>query len=288
MFQGSELVSLLERCTGIFSEANDFIIEVNSPTSLWVLQMAHQTLSIEDPNGRRVFFTDNFYTSHRVGTALKKFTDGEARLIGTIRMNTVDCTNRYHLFKTIDMVDKMPRGSWALVRAYDESQDLARLQREHQALNRNVSKAEKTEFVPPFDRIADSAGYIVFKDAKVVIFYTNDLSGTPSASVLQGNTMEAQRLVHGLATLRRWVGVEVLSRSKFQVPATIVAYNTFMNAVDRMDQLRSTNITQSREKRLHMTMWAMVLDLAVHNAYCVYMASITTSRRKHKCLMTFK
>jgi len=170
----------------IFSEGNDFNIEVDSPTSLWVLQMAHQTLSIEDPNGRRVFFTDNFYTSHRVGTALKKFTDGEARLIGTIRMNTVDCTNRYHLFKTIDMVDKMPRGSWALVRAYDESQDLARLQREHQALNRNVSKAEKTEFVPPFDRIADSAGYIVFKDAKVVIFYTNDLNGTPSAAILQG------------------------------------------------------------------------------------------------------
>ena len=88
-------------------------------------------------------------------------------------------------------------------------------------------------------------------------------------TIREGSTLEAQRLVHGLAMLRRWVGNEVLTRTKFQVPATIVAYNTFMNAVDRMDQLRSTNITQHREKRLHMTMWTMVLDLAVHNAYCV-------------------
>ena len=75
----------------------------------------------------------------------------------------------------------------------------------------------------------------------------------------------------------------MLSRSKFHVPATIAAYNTFMNAVDHMDQLRSTNITQHQEKRLHMTMWMVVLDLAVHNAYCVYMAS-TSSHREHKSL----
>jgi len=110
----------------IFSADNDFNIPVHSPTSLWVLQMAHQTQSRVDPNGRRIFFTDNFYTSRRVGGA---------RMIGTVRMNTVDCTNRYHLFKAIDMVDRLPHGSWALVRAYDESEDLSRLQREHQSSN---------------------------------------------------------------------------------------------------------------------------------------------------------
>jgi hypothetical protein len=175
----------------IFSAENDFNIPVHSPTSLWVLQMAHQTQSMGDPNGRRIFFTDNFYTSHRLSKALKTFTDGEARLIGTIRMKTVDCTNRFHLFKAIDMIDRLPRGSWALVRAYDQSEDLSRLQREHQQLNRDRSKGERTEFVPPFDRIADSAGYIVFKDAKVVVFYTNDLKGTPSSPILEGSSNEA-------------------------------------------------------------------------------------------------
>jgi hypothetical protein len=30
-------------------------------------------------------------------------------------------------------------------------------------------------FIPPLNNIADQAGYIVFKDSKVVLFYSNDL-----------------------------------------------------------------------------------------------------------------
>jgi hypothetical protein len=251
--------------------------------------MAHQVRNVVDPSGHRVFFTDNFYTSHRVAKALKTFTDGEARLIGTVRLNTVDCTNRYHLVKAIEMIETKDRGSWALVQAYDESSELAKLQREYQASNRFKTKADKTPFVPPFDRVAEHAGYVVFKDAKVVTFYTNDLAGTPSAPIIQGCTMEAQTLVHGLETLHRWTGVEVMTRSKFRVPATIVAYNSFMNAVDRMDQIRSTNITQRREKRLHMTMWTMFLDLAIHNAYCIFLNSASGEvKRKHQSLSSFK
>jgi hypothetical protein len=43
--------------------ANNWInIEKDSPSSLWLLQMAHQTQNFPDPSGRRGFFTDNFYT----------------------------------------------------------------------------------------------------------------------------------------------------------------------------------------------------------------------------------
>ena len=76
--------------------------------------------------------------------------------------------------------------------------------------------------------------------------YTNDLARTPSAPIIQGRMMEAQMLVHGLETLQRWTGVEVMTKSKCKVPATIVAYSCFMNAVDRMDKICSTNITQQK------------------------------------------
>ena len=59
---------------------SDSYVDGNSPSALWVLQMAHQTLQFPDPSGKRVFFTDNFYTRHRLAQALKKITDGEARL----------------------------------------------------------------------------------------------------------------------------------------------------------------------------------------------------------------
>ena len=62
-------------------------------------------------------------------------------------------------------------------------------------------KGERTGFVPPFDWIADSAGYIVFKDAKVVIFYTNDIKVAPSLAFLEGFTMAAQMLDYMLAML---------------------------------------------------------------------------------------
>ncbi len=62
----------------------------------------------------------------------------------------------------------------------------------------------------------------------------------------------------------------MLHRTEFLVPAPIVAYSMFMNRVDRMDQLQATLATQCKEKRLHMTMFTYVLDLAVSQAYSIY------------------
>ena len=55
----------------------------------------------------------------------------------------------------------------------------------------------------------------------------------------------------------------------FYVPAPIVAYNVYMNSVDILDQRRSTNAAQRNEKRLNMSLFTMVLDLAIHNAYAL-------------------
>ena len=55
---------------------------------------------------------------------------------------------------------------------------------------------------------------------------------------------------HGLSKLS---GEQVIHRTDFMVAAVIVTYNMFMNAVDRMDQHRSSNPTRRREKRFLST-----------------------------------
>jgi hypothetical protein len=54
------------------------------------------------------------------------------------------------------------------------------------------------------------------------------------------------------------MGHEVLHWTDFSVPAPIVAYNKFMNGVDRMDQLRSTHVTQWGEKGYHGNLYVPV------------------------------
>jgi len=60
-----------------------------------------------------------------------------------------------------------------------------------------------------------------------------------------------------------------LNREKFDAPAIVVAYNLFMNAVDRMDQRRQPVACQRREKRVSMTIFTLILDLACSNGYAV-------------------
>ncbi len=114
--------------------------------------------------------------------------------------------------------------------------------------------------------IAENAGFAVLKDAKVVVFYTNDLKATPTAPMLPMESDEAIDAVNGTCIIRRWTGSEVMHRSSIEVPAIVGAYNSFMNAVDRMDQIRSSCPTRRREKRVSMTLFTLVLVLAIINA----------------------
>ena len=47
-----------------------------------------------------------------------------------------------------------------------------------------------------------------------------------------------------------------------------------MNAVDRYDQRRSTNMTRRREKKVSNTMYAFILDCSLNNAYTLYEAAL--------------
>ena len=111
-----------------------------------------------------------------------------------------------------------------------------------------------------------NASYIVFCDSKLVIFYTNDLTITPSKDLLEVTNKEAISCVQGVGPLHRWTGNKTAGRSVFYVPAMIVGYKMYMNSADILDQRRSTNPAQKNEKCLNMSIFTMVLDLAIYNA----------------------
>jgi len=61
-----------------------------------------------------------------------------------------------------------------------------------------------------------------------------------------------------------------MHRTSLVVLAIIGAYDSFMNAVDHMDQIRSSCPTHHCEERVSMTFFTMILDLAIVNARAIY------------------
>lgn len=132
---------------------------------------------------------------------------------------------------------------------------------------KDVSK--KTTFVPPVGPIADLSGFVIFIDKQPVIVYTNDLYQTMSRTFMNSNNKEAIRCVHGLVPLKRWTNQESMFRTEFLAPAIFVAYNIFMNSVDRMYQIRVVNPTRRREKRVSMSIFTWALDIACNNSFAL-------------------
>ena len=101
------------------------------------------------------------------------------------------------------------------------------------------------------------------------------MANTPYARICDSSDDRCVETVKGLVAIERWTGSEHIGRSRINCPAIIVSYQLFMNGVDRVDQMRSTNPTKRREAKIYMSLWTYCLDLVVHQAYCVYKAMIT-------------
>ena len=85
--------------------------------------------------------------------------------------------------------------------------------------------------------IVNNARYIIFKDWKMVIFYTNDLASMPPEwYCLVNNRKDCIDCVHGLAPLPCWTDDSVMQHRMFYAPAPVLGYNLMMNGVDHMDQ----------------------------------------------------
>ncbi len=100
-----------------FHSNNKIKIEKDFPSSLWLLQMAHQTQNFPDPSGRRVFFVEKFLYTSSISTCSK----GDERW----RVKNDWYSTVHYVQKAIDLLDAKPHGSWCLVRAYDEHPELS-------------------------------------------------------------------------------------------------------------------------------------------------------------------
>ena len=176
------------------------IINPKSPTALWALQLTH--LAMKDLPKARLCFMENFCTRHQLGEVIKIMMDGKIKITGTQRLNFIDNTNIANAKKAVSMVKKLERGLWALVKACNPNPKLEKLRKERNKLKKSPKK-EKTTFVPPLTNPAENAGYVVFKDRKLVVFYSNDLATIPSKDILLRKNEEAIKAVNGLVKLHQ-------------------------------------------------------------------------------------
>ncbi len=259
-------------------------INRESASALWTTQLGHMCMKkpMSDVNIRdksRRIFTDNFYTRHALGQKMKEISNNELKLCGTVRLNFVDEVNKVNVIEGIEMMKKAERGDWVLVPAFNFEQNHEK--EKNAFLKEQKKKKTRRKYEPKMGDQVDNAGFILFMDSKLCIFYSNDLASTPSQqNVCSRHSDEdaikhAWKCMHGKAPLRRYPpakdGVKGdIGRIVYQVPAVIVAYNYFMCLVDLLDQRRANLATKRKERRVHMSIWTMILDLACHQGYSLY------------------
>ena len=191
--------------------------------------MSMHTYIKPDPSGNRMFFMDSFYGIHKVEDVTKIVTNGEERVICTMKLLFVNRGDKYLVKYVLNHIKKLSQGTWFLL------------------------------WVTVDGFIQNNCGYIFFKDKRPVLFYTNDLKDTPT-KIIQGVTEESVICVGGLLILKRWTDECTTTSKSFYVPSIIVAYNHLMNGVDIFDQVHTYSACVCKEKRFSMTILDFILD----------------------------
>jgi len=248
----------------------------NSASALWLCQLVDQSRLYREPNHYRVIFCDNFYTRPRLAEKLFSVSQGDLKVTGTCKVPNFDGINRPIIVDCLKLLKNAERGFWLLARtySYDKQYDDQR--------KRSGDPNVKSYRVIPDKYIQPNSGFIFFKDAKVVIFHSNDLASTPHDRICKDTDARSITSVRGLAMIERWTGVEIIARSRINCPTINISYQLFMNSFDRVDQLRSTAATRRKERRIHMSLWTYCIDLTVHQANRVYNELLTQKRITEK------
>ena len=264
-------------------------MESDKQSWLWCLQMAHISQQYQSPKNKRLVVTDNFYTRPSMSRTVKKMTDGEIRTIGTCRLSFTGIPNRRNLEKGIAILRKMEqgRGSWLLVADYKLHPNHHQMKKKYDSEIRKIPKDQRQPFVPPVGDIVPNSGFIIYMDKQPVVIHTNDLKSKMTNTFMYSTDELAVELVHGLVPLKRWTKKRNMFREEFMAPAIFVAYNIFMNGVDRMDQIRAVNPSRRKEQSIGTTMLTWTLDIACHNSFSVYKsitsdADVSMKTFKHK------
>jgi len=258
-----------ERYINIFSDLRKPIHKVfgdvlQRKTVLWAAMIAQQNQRRPAPYKKRVVVMDNFYTSVSLAKTLDQLTDGEIKIIGTIKMSMVQGLNRENVKHVQTLMEAADAHDWYLIRAYYKR---ALPPTKKRKLRRGSgSSAPKVDFEWV---ITPNTGFIVWKDKKDVIFLSSDLRKTPDSDVQKGDTSDALFCVRGVVEVQRWLGDESFHRTNIKVPSVVAIYNNYMGAVDRMDQVRAMNPTKRAEKRVSVSIYTWFLDLCINNAYAM-------------------
>lgn len=132
-------------------------------------------------------------------------------------MNYVNVLNRPTLKEALELMKAKPCGSWCLVHALE-------------------SPKEKGQTL----KLASKCHYIVFEDRNNVMFYTDNLTCDPMQNIHEQDDNYAMTCAHDRCELDRWKDDRSMTRERCQVPCLVQRYNVFMNAVDKLDQKRTS------------------------------------------------
>ena len=81
----------------------------------WVTQMSLQTCKDNEYTGKRLFVMDNFYGRHQVGSILKHVTNGQFKILTTIKLLFINKDDKLYAKKIIKYCSKAHQGTWFLL-----------------------------------------------------------------------------------------------------------------------------------------------------------------------------
>ena len=171
----------------------------------------------------KIVITDNFYTRHMWAQALKLLSGGRISVLGTVRLSYVDALLKPLMKEKVEEMSSATQGSWLLIKCYQYHQDHQKLKKAHQNTQKKVFKEKKKPFEPSLVP-SPKAGYLIFKDKKLDIFYCSCLNGTMTNDIMDKTFEEAIQLVYSLSPLRRWTDDCVIERKTFMAPQLVVLY----------------------------------------------------------------
>ena len=109
---------------------------------------------------------------------------------------------------------------------------------------KKLPKKDRKRFVPLKGEVAEDNDFILWKDSKVVVFYCNCLKSMPTEVMMDDTNDFAKECLHGMSTIQRWTSDENMYRRNISVLSIIIAYNNYMNSVNDMDHIWSSNPTR--------------------------------------------
>ena len=98
------------------NESHDVVdVFPSKPSCQWVIKMGLQTSIVLDRSGKRLFVMDSFYGRHKVGSVLEFVTQGEAKMLSTIKLSNVNNEDKPYVKKMLAIDSKLGQCSWFLL-----------------------------------------------------------------------------------------------------------------------------------------------------------------------------